>query len=254
MPKSFGDTVKGGTVIARKLQMLEFVWATRSRSGSQFVVKLTEALLGSRLQPQSRITGARRESLNVERDPSFHDLLNEQKELEYFSVYDIRSLKLEDPGLDDLAGRIFDVYPNSKWMASHRKLEDIIISHFNIKKWGHNEQYVLKSFRTSLTLYERLAADGRIFVLDVDKPNVFRLEAFASFLGCQPTEKAAAMIREWKPVNDLAYQKQKYGERFTDDKEIPPGINNLRDRCPWIDEFESRYDQLVTASSQLHSS
>jgi hypothetical protein len=254
MPERFDDKVKGGIVVARKLPMLEFVWATRSRSGSQFLVKLTESLLGSRLQPQSRITGARRESLNVERDPSFHDLLSEQKELEYFSAYDIRSLKLEDPGLDDLAGRISEAYPDSKWMASHRRLEDIIISHFNIKKWGHNEQYVLKSFRTSLALYERLAAQGRLFVLDVDKPNLFRLEAFASFLGCQPTEKAAAMIREWQPVNDLAYQKQKYGERFTDGKEIPPGIDNLRDRCPWIEEFEPRYEQLVIASSQFRSS
>jgi hypothetical protein len=140
-------------------------------------------------------------------------------------------------------------FPTSKWMASHRKLEDIVISHFNIKKWGHDERYVLKSFRESLPLYELLSEQRRLFVIDINRPSTFNLQAFAAFLGCALTDNALSLVHNWVPINDLAYQKQKHGEAFVGEKEIPPGLSDLRDRHPWITEAEARYQRLVDISN-----
>jgi len=46
---------------------------------------------------------------------------------------------------------------------------------------------------------------GRFFVLHIDRPQVFDLSAFAAFLRADITAEARRIVREWRPVDDLAH-------------------------------------------------
>ena len=228
---------------------MKYVWGTRSRSGSQFLLELTLKLLGSRAWPQARIAGSRRDGLDPSRVPSFIDLFAQGEGIEYFRVHDIQAVKLEDPCNDDFGDELADAFPNAKWMTSHRSIEAIVTSHFNIKKWGHGEEYVLGSFRRSIDLFERLAEQGRLFVVNVDAPEAFDLQRLSTYLDVPITSTAREIAGNWRPVNDLRYQKAKWDEAFHGMAERPPGLDDLRQRHPWIDEVEARYEAVWRETS-----
>lgn len=225
---------------------LQIAWPTRSRTGSQFVLQLTTAFRGGGLAPQSRISGARRESFRpAEKEGDFHSLFHQGLGVQYLQMNKIRSLKYEDPGKDDF---ILELHKGShaRFVASYRRIEKVIESHHNIKSWGHREDDVLYQFSACATLYEQLSSDGRLFLIDVDRPDRFNIGAFARFLGvANVPQKALELVRGWLPINDLKYQVEKSGIEFTG-RRSPPRLERLRSIHPWVDDTERRYEALLT--------
>lgn len=230
------------------LPHLEVVWPTRSRTGSQFVLQLTFAVCGD-IQPQSRISGARREGHKPqEKTGDFWDVFQRGEGYEYLAANRIRGLKFEDPGKDDFVIGLLDLAPNARFVASYRPLELVIESHHNITKWGHPEADVLFQFSACLTLYEQLAAAGRLFLINVDQPQQFNLQAFANFLGRGPSEKAKALAATWTPVNTLQYQIEKSGGEFAG-RRSAPRLDRLREIHDWVPDYEQRYQTLCEKSN-----
>lgn len=223
---------------------LEVIWGTLSRSGSQFVLGLTTRLLGSKLQPQSRISGVRKEGYQ-HREPSFHELYANGSGVEYFTRHEIRSLKLEDPCNDGFGEVVADAFPDARWVTSIRPIDDVLTSHFNIKRWGHDETYVLRSYRRNLELFERLSEEERLAPIRVDEPASFDPARFAGFFGVPPSQAFLKAVEDWTPINDLRYQKDKWDEAYDGVPSLPPDLDTLRDRHPWLEDVEARYDDLV---------
>lgn len=230
------------------LSDLEVVWPTRSRTGSQFVLQLTFAVCGD-IQPQSRISGARREGHKPQdKSGDFWDLFQHGEGYQYLAANRIRGLKFEDPGKDDFVAGLLELAPNARFVASYRPLESVIESHYNITKWGHPEADVLYQFSACLTLYERLAATGRLFILNVDQPHQFNLQAFANFLGHNPSDKAKALAEAWTPVNTLRYQVEKSGAQYQGRRRAPR-LDRIREIHDWISDYEARYQALCEKSN-----
>ena len=101
---------------------------------------------------------------------------------------------------------------------------------------------MLRSFRGGIDTLERLAAEERLFVVKVDDPPAFDPDRFVAFLGAPPTTSFLDIVRDWQPINDLAYQKEKWGEEFTGEVDVPDDLADVRRRHPWISEVEARYD------------
>lgn len=227
---------------------LEVVWPTRSRTGSQFVLQLTFAVSGD-IQPQSRVSGARREGHKPqEKSGDFWEMFRKNEGYHYLADNRIRGLKFEDPGKDDFIAGLLELAPNARFVASYRPLESVIESHYNIAKWGHSEADVLYQFSACLTLYERLAATGRFFLINVDEPQQFNLQAFASFLDRGVTDRAKTLAAAWTPVNTLQYQVEKSGAEY-EGRRRAPRLDRLREIHDWIPDYEERYQALCEKTS-----
>lgn len=231
---------------------LTVVWPTRSRTGSQFVVKMTTAVLGhTNLVPQARVSGARRDAYRPDdKQGDFHSMFAEGRGYEYIAENEIASLKFEDPGKDDFVLELLDKCPNALFVASHRRIERVLESHYNIKSWGHNEADVLYQFSASLHHYEEMHRRGRLFMISVDGQVPFDAKAFADFLGVgEVSPHASRLIDEWEPINDLQYQVERSGTSF-DGRERPPRLERLRTIHPWVDELDARYRRLCETSGR----
>jgi hypothetical protein len=218
------------------------IWGTRTRGGSQFLLKLTVALLGRETQPQSRLNAARREAVAAERTPSLSDYVRMRRAMDYFRYHQIAAVKLEEPGMDHWGRRLAAAFPKAPWLGNHRPIEKIIRSHYNLS-WGFPEQKLLERTRATLDFYEDLAAQGRLFVLAIDRPEIFDLSAFAAFIGAPITPEARAIAADWPPVNDLADLRASAGDPLQEVEE-PPQLDTLHERYPWVADMEARFDAL----------
>jgi len=222
---------------------MEIVFGARTRCGSQFLIKISSALLGELPQPFSVITPGRVESMINENKKIFRKLYLQGYGWKYFDDYSIQTLKLEDPSIDFLGFSLLAKFPEAKWLTTYRNIEDVITSHYNIKSWGKSEEHVLRSFLTSIDLMEQIAHQKRLFIINIDAPENFNINNMVKFLECEVTKKANYIASNWPKVNPLSYQKEKFSEKIKQ-KEKPPALNTLRDRHPWIEEIEERYFQL----------
>ena len=219
----------------------KLIWPTRSRSGSQFVVKLTRSLFGSAIGKVALVNGARRDTTaNAETIGSFSEMMVRGEVARYITDNGVGAMKYEDPGKDDGVLQILDAFPEAKAVASYRRVEDIISSHFNIHKWGHGEADVLHQFSACLPLYRELFRAGRLYMVNVDDKQGFSLAEFSSFLGRDETSVAREVVAAWEPTNTLEYQQGKHdgGEHG---RQAPPRIERLREIHPWIGPLEQEY-------------
>ncbi|MEO7026720.1 MAG: hypothetical protein ABI056_04115 [Caulobacteraceae bacterium] len=221
---------------------MRLIWGTRTRGGSQFLLKLTVAMLGRRTQPQSRINAARHEQLMPVRSPTLEDYVARGRPLDYFRDHNISALKLEEPGADDWGRKIADAFPEAPWLGNRRSIEKIYRSHHNLS-WGFSEEKLLKRARRTLVFYEALAAQGRLFVLDVEGPDQFDLQKFSHFLKVGITAEARKIVEDWAPVNDLANIRAAAGKPLERVFE-PPALDTLHRRYPWVPDMEARYNAL----------
>ena len=220
---------------------LRLLWPTRSRSGSQFILKLTRSLYGSKLGKVALINGARRDTTaNEDTVGSFKEFMADGKGAEYIDANSIGALKYEDPGKDDFVLSIMDSYPEARAVASYRRIEDIIVSHYNINRWGHGEPDVLYQFSASLAMYQELFSRGQLYLVNVDSPETFSLKDLTRFLGVDETRAAREIVAGWEPSNTLAYQQEKH-DGGVHGKSTPPRIERLRKIHPWVDEVEQGY-------------
>lgn len=222
---------------------MKIVFGAQTRSGSEFLVKLSRELLSGLPEPYSVISPGRVETMLKENNKRFRELYIQGNGWKYFEEYSISSVKIEDPAIDDFGHAVAEKFPDAKWLTTIRRLEDIITSHYNITSWGKSEEHILKSFRSGITLFEKLCKQGRLFIINIDAPKEFDIQNMAKYLDCKVTEKANWIASNWPKVNDLQYQKDKFGEKKLE-RALPLNMESLRGRHPWINDIEVRYHRL----------
>ncbi len=227
---------------------MRVIWGTRMRGGSQFLLTLTVALLGRETQPQSRIDAARRDHLATGRSPSLQECIGRSRPIDYFRAHDIAAVKLEEPGMDPWGKWFAAAFPDTPWLGNHRPIEKIIRSHHNLR-WGSCENRLLRRARKTLKFYENMAAQRRLFMLNIDKPQSFDLPAFAAFLRADITAEARRIVDAWPPINDLAHIRAAAGNPLEEVIE-PPDLETLRQRHPWVDDMEARFESLCEPRSR----
>lgn len=222
---------------------MEIVWACGTRTASEFLVKLTRAVAGEEFRPYAAITPGRIDSIDPSREPDLRKFMREERGADYFRHHGIRTAKIEEPGEDSLLSEVMTAYPELRCMTTLRRIEDVIISHYNIESWGRSESAVLKSWSAAIGVFELLSREGRLYVVDINRPSSFTVASMAAFLGVKPSADAVQWVSEWPVTNDLNYQKERSGERGGE-KSYPADIATLRERHSWIDEIEQRYRRL----------
>jgi len=224
---------------------MRIIWACGTRTGSEFAVKLTRKFMASDLYPYSAVTPGRVDTINREVGFLLRSAIENGKPEQYFRDLGSQSVKIEEPGRDDLLLRLCNAFPDAVVVTTFRKIENIVVSHHNLP-WGHSEKQVLVDWRCALEMFEMVSERKRLFVIDIDHPSTFSDEAFAAFLDSPLLSDAKEVVREWRVQNDLKYQQGKSG--LTQPKQIPAGISSLRTRYYWIDEVEEKYRHLVSSN------
>lgn len=236
----------------KKIKNKKIILASMPRTGSTFVVQLLKKIMGTTFPGQllSITPGRVIQKGNHEHDSKeLHDMIKQNNDLSFFQKKNDHFFKIESPGNDTLCINLCSQYKDIKWIASMRKIEDIIISHYNICKWGWSEQKILNAYKNDLFIYEYIAEKSGLFLVNIDKPSKFNIRNLLNFLGLySSSSEAEHFIQKWNVVNPLEMQKKKADEPYNDKKK-PENINNLRDRHPWIHDIESRMNALWKKSN-----
>lgn len=229
---------------------MRLINATMPRSGSEFVSKLMLQSLHRKPECIASVTPGR--NINHRDCPKTSPFNHESSifktsERSVSAIQETSSflLKIESPGMDtlclDIAERCTDIF----WFCSIRNIEDIVISHHNLKSWGWAEDKVLQAWKNDLFFYEYLHDKKNLLAVDVDNSDSLSPDRVCKFLGLvQLPEPAEQAIASWGVVNPLKQQKEKAGEEITD-RIVPDSISTLRMRHPWICGFEARYQALL---------
>ena len=141
--------------------------------------------------------------------------------------------------MDNWGRRLAATFPDAPWLGNYRPISKIIRSHYNLN-WGFPERKLLARSRATLLFYEELAVQGRLYVLNIEKPEELNLSAFAAFIGADVTNEARRLVSDWAPVNDLAEIRAGAGTPLKSVLE-PPGLETLVERYPWVEEMEARF-------------
>lgn len=225
---------------------MEVLWACGTRTGSEFAVKLTRNVCNDSLEPYSAITPGRLDTIPGRESASLSVLASQEELRRYFKRYSIRSIKLEEPGKDEFLERILSLFPKIRVISTYRKIEDVIVSHYNLK-WGYSVEYILHNWRNAISKYEAIESEGSLFMLDLNMRDDFSYSAFRRFLGAAYSDEAKRFVDEWAAHNDLEYRQLKSGTPVQ--KVIPACLGNLRIEYPWIVGVEQRYARLCRKSS-----
>ena len=225
---------------------MKFFFATMPRSGSEFVIKLCRLLLEIDYSLILSLTPGRIVNYKEGKSKIFQEKINEGKEVEYIKEKKYNYIKVESPSADILCYDLSSSFPDSKWIVSFRSIDEIIISHYNLKSWGWPERKILNAYICDLAFYEFLAKQGRMFFININKPGNFNLNRMVEFLGVSYviSEQAKDFIQNWYVVNPLERQQKKAKEEVGL-KEIPANLSSLRTRHPWLLEIEERYERLL---------
>ena len=110
-----------------------------------------------------------------------------------------------------------------------------------------DEEKLLRAYVQDLAFYEYMAAEERLFLVNIDEAARFSTEKMLAFLGRTEAGKHSAdFVENWRVVNPLKKQQSQQGEEET--REERPGLDSLRERHPWINAIEARYHRLWETS------
>ncbi|MDZ7833002.1 MAG: hypothetical protein U5L07_14740 [Desulfobacterales bacterium] len=225
---------------------MNIFFATMPRSGSEFVIKLTRLLLNVNYQSLISLTPGRMLNRENEKSKIFQEKISEGKEIDYIKENSFKYIKVESPSADILSYDLSAAFPSSKWITSFRSIDEIIISHYNLKTWGWTERRILNAYVCDLVFYEFLDRQKRLFAVNINEPEMFNLDKMIDFLESPVNirDQAINFINNWYVVNPLDRQQKKASEEVLGEKDIPPNLSSLRDRHPWLLNIEFRYRQL----------
>ena len=248
---------------------MRIVYPTRSRTGSQFVMQLAGSIDSAYVKGRFATINSYRNNTreSVAEKGCFKEEFSKGQGIDHLEKKLIRRMKFEDPGSDSFILQVAERYPDCRFIASHRAIEKVINSHYNIKSWGHSLADVVFQYSSCLHLYEKLHLCGRLFLIDVDSPESFSINALCSFLKGSPTDKTNEIVESWTPTNTLGYQlknaknlKNSYKRNFFNLLKVTkesnfkflehPMVKDLRKTHFWINDADRRYNYLVAASSQ----
>ncbi|NEP05125.1 MAG: hypothetical protein F6K25_26360 [Okeania sp. SIO2G4] len=231
--------------------MIKIVFATGTRCGSEFLIKLTNSVLQENptciSSKFSSLTPGRNESVNKEiLKPNYKFFWQQNQPLEYFRLHNIESVKIEHPGKDMLAVEISSSFPKAKFLSTIRPIEEIVLSHSLIPKWGKKKEEVVSNWIADLNILEYLGSLGRLFILDINNHKYFSSDKFLNFLECAITDRFKYMESNWPKVNSLDYQLGKKGKvSDLSHKNTALTRQELIDLYPIIPSIEERYHKLL---------
>ncbi len=236
--------------------MIKIVFATGTRCGSEFLIKLTNSVLqhntSSIPSNFSSLTPGRNESVNKDiLKPNYKFFWQQNKPLEYFRLHNIEFVKIEHPGKDMLVVEISSSFPKAKFLSTIRPIEEIVLSHSLILKWGKKKDEVVSNWIADLNILEYLNSLERLFILDINNHKYFSSDKFLKFLDCSKTDRFKYMESNWPKVNALDYQLAKDGgisnlsHKNTAHKNTTLMRQELIDLYPIIPSIEERYRRLL---------
>ena len=218
---------------------MKIVLASMPRSGSEFVIKLTKKVMNEQFPENIFSFTPGRVIQNYAKPNELKEFIVNNRGLSFFSNKNSHFFKIESPGIDTLCLELSSKLSETKWLASMRKIDKILISHHNLLKWGWSEQKILNAYKNDLFVYNYIAEKHGLFIVNVDEPLKFNCQKFLDFLGIDSLNLVAKdFIENWYVVNPLNNQKKKAGEKLVG-KAIPDSIHSVRSRHPWIKDIEN---------------
>jgi hypothetical protein len=110
-------------------------------------------------------------------------------------------------------------------------------------RWGFSENEIVRLARRNLQFYRERRAEGRMFLMSVDFPELFSLDEFAAYLRVPITKEAREMVKKWPVVNDLTHQRNAIGQKESEVRH-PPDMYMLFDRHVGLRKIEATYLEL----------
>lgn len=221
---------------------MKYMVAAGSRSGSEFSIRLLAALTGEKLAPMAKVHSARQSQGDLE--PAYRAFKQRGAVADFVTCHKVRTLKLEDPGVDNDAYELFEAFPGAIVIATSRPVEKIVNSHGNIKPWGMPPERVIRNWIANLEFYETAAAADRLVMIPLEDKTGFGAAAAAARLtGGAPAAGWDAFWDDWPCINDLKTQKQ----ISNDDSEIGFSMSraDVMDRFPAVEAAAERYRKLI---------
>lgn len=200
---------------------VKYCLLTIPRSGSQFLFRLLEAVVGADdVRPTSGLTPGRWEKADGLAEGRFRDLRDDNRPTDYFSEIGARSVKIELPASDDLAYRIAETFPSCVFIGSFRPFHKIASSHARLS-WGKPPSKLLKSTESHVAFLEEFRQNHPVYIVDIENSERFNLDRFHNFLTGK-TEPVADpnFVNRWAPVNDNVYRAERDGGKACDEKAL----------------------------------
>ena len=220
---------------------MKYLFAAGSRSGSEFSISLTSALLGDEPEPIGKVHSARESQGDF--DPPYSHYRSTGRIADFVTDNGLSALKLEDPGVDDDADRLFAAFPGAVVIATFRPLDRIINSHGNIRPWGMAPDRVAANWAANLAFYERARAADRLVMIPLEDRDAFDSARAARLLKVTPGEGWQAFHDDWPVVNDLVTQKKV--SRDTSAISFQMERAEVLAAYPETDRNEQRYRELI---------
>ena len=220
---------------------MKYLFAAGSRSGSEFSIELVSALLGELPSPFARVHSARESQGAFE--PNYALYKSEGRIVDFVEENDLTALKLEDPGVDDDAYRLFDAFPDATVIATFRPLDKIINSHGNIRPWGMAPERVARNWSENLVFYEHAHRAGRLVMIPLEERDRFDAGRAAEVLGAPVPPGWEAFQAGWPVINDLVTQKEI--SRDATDISFRMDRQDVLDAFPDTEVKEQRYRDLL---------
>lgn len=197
---------------------LKYCLITRPRTGSQFLFNLVKAAVGDdNVYPTSSLTPGRREKALDLPELAFKEFCKTHPPAEYFEAHGVKSLKIEEPEVDDLAYQLAEAYPDSKFLTSFRPFELVAQSHHKIS-WGNSPETLVEKYDRHLGFMSEFIKTKPVFFVDVNDKNRFDLARFCNFMDISPDDFAQPQfIDNWPVINNAAYRVQHDGAKDTSD-------------------------------------
>jgi hypothetical protein len=197
---------------------LRVAWLVLPRSGSQFLVKLTGALLGAGMDPHSSLTPGRHEKAlpglipEGERESRFRQAAASGQPQAYFAAFGARSVKIERPFGDHLPERLRAACPDCRFIASMRPFAAMAESHASLA-WGLPPRRLLEIYAEHVKRLTQFAAQSEVFFVEIERRESFDADLFAAWLAAPAGPPFRRMVREWPMVNARAERVAKDGGR-----------------------------------------
>ena len=233
--------VKGNAV-------LKVIWATGTRTGSNFLVQLTVKALGD--IKYSNFDPGRTDMQNKNADPNFAFYAAKGRRMDYFIDHQIEGVKIEHCSNDLLLLELVSRFPHAKVMTVVRPLAQILESHSKI--WKASQQSEKPRWMTperALTLWinditqlEYVKRIGRLLAVDLNDGSGFDKDKFLEFLGAEKSAAFDKFAENWPVVNDVDKQIKKIGGVDTGEA---IGKHWWEAKLPLINTIERRYRKLL---------
>jgi hypothetical protein len=226
--------------------MVEIVFVTGTRSGSEFLIQTTRHALRPTkpdlMESFADLTPGRRDMANPSASPQFDHLLSEQRAMAYFVEHGYRTCKIEHPGLDLLAVELMAAFPAARFLSIVRPIEWIVRSHQSLA-WGVRPDVAVNWWVQDIAILNFLNRHGRLFTISLEDRSAFDAEAFCAFLGVPVAPPILFWAELWPKVNPSDHVASR--EQPADQRLDAPTKEELIAKFPIIPEIEEQYLALL---------